>query len=228
MRHAGSLGGQMAKRDASDWSDGLTEDFAIILLTDVAASMQRYASDLSEQAKREMVRTLFAAIEGFTWLYREHVIEAARSMARLTLEEEIALSEINYQVNEQGRIVEQPKYLSMLATFRLTTRIASRLSPELSVRFDTSDWDRLRSAVAVRNRVTHPKSRADLQISTQDLMAVQSAFHWLLSTAMGAMEETNAALRQHTADFHAVLAELRAGNPFVWAAYNAAKSEEDR
>lgn len=217
----------MVKRSASDWSNGLTEDFVGMLLADVAASMRRYDIDQSEQAKRDMIRTLFAAIEGYTWLYREHVIEVARSMDRLTVEEEIALSEVNYQVTEQGKIVGQPRYLSMLATFRLTTRIASRLSSDLAVRFDTGDWDRLRSAIAIRNRITHPKSRADLEISAQDLTIAEGAFHWLLGTAMGAMEAANVALRQYNADFRAILTELREGNPTVWAEYRAAIPDQD-
>lgn len=215
----------MSEETDSGMSGPLVEDFVSMLLFDVAASMRRYDKNQSEQARREMVRTLFAAIEGYTWMYREHIIEAARSMEELTIEEELALSEVSYQVTEQGKVIGQPRYMSMLATFRLTTRIASRLNPELAVRFDTGDWECLRRAVAIRNRTVHPKSRADLRITPKDLVVVQDAFHWLLNTAMGAMEAANAALRQFNDDFHAILTELRNGNPTVWAAYRAAGPE---
>lgn len=217
----------MVKRSAADWSNGLTEDFADMLLADVAASMRRYDVDQSEPAKRDMIRTLFAAIEGYIWLYREHVIEAARSMDGLKAEEEVALSELSYQVTEQGNIVEQPRFLSMLATFRITTRIAGRLSPDAKIRFDTGEWDRLRSAIAIRNRITHPKRQTDLEISAQDLSEVLSAFHWLLDAAIGIMETANAALRQYNTEFRTILAELRAGNPAVWASYRAAGPDHD-
>jgi hypothetical protein len=169
-----------------------------------------------------MIRTLFAAIEGYTWLYRERVIEVARSMDALTVEEEAALSEVTYQVTEQGKITRQPRYLSMLAAFRLITRIASRLDTALAIRFDTDDWERLRAAISIRNRITHPKKRSDLEISDQDLASAQSAFFWLLDTAMGAMEAANAALHRYNAEFRAILTELSKGNPEVWAEYREA------
>lgn len=203
-------------------SDPLFESFAGILMGDVANVMHRYDADPSPQSRRELIRTLFAAIEGYTWLYREHVIEAAKSMEALTLEEEIALSEVSYQVTEQGKIVSQQRYLSMLAAFRLTTQIATRLNLNLSIRFDTGEWERLRSAIGVRNRITHPKSRTDLEISDLDLAAAQGAFFWLLDTVMGAMEAANAALRQYNIELRAILAELRDGYPAILAKYRAA------
>jgi hypothetical protein len=200
----------------------LLESFASILVADVAAVMQRFDLDQSQQVRREMIRTLFAAIEGYAWLYREHVIEAAQSMTILTREEEAALSDVSYQVSEQGKISKQPRHLSVLAAFRLTTRIATRLNSNLAIRFDTDAWERLRAAILIRNRITHPKRRSDLEISDQDLMTAQTAFFWLLDTAVGAMEAANVALRQYNADFRATLADLRNGNPTVWEEYRKA------
>jgi hypothetical protein len=210
-----------------DRSTLLQKDFASILLADVGTAMQRYDQDQSQQSCREMIRTLFAAIEGYTWLYRKHITEAARSLGDLGLEEEIALSEVTYQVTEQGKIVSQPRYLSMLASFRLTTSIASRLSPDLAIRFDTGDWNRLRVALGIRNRIMHPKSQMDLEISGHDLAVTQDAFYWIMDTAMGAMEATNQALRQHTADFRALLKDLREGNPGLWETYLATKANRN-
>jgi hypothetical protein len=209
-------------------SDALESDFANILLVDVGSAMKRYDEDQSQQSRRDMIRTLFAAIEGYTWLYREHVIDTAKTLEDLKVEEEIALSGVGYQVTETGKIVSQPRYLSMLAAFRLTTVIASRLSPDLAIRFDTKDWERLRAAIAIRNRITHPKSQGDLHITEQDLAAAQGAFYWLMDTAMGAMEAANAALRRQSAAFRALLTELREGNPALWRDYIALSGDRGR
>ena len=212
----------MTNAVAPKHADALLESFASILISDVRTAMQRFDSDQSQQVRRDMIRTLLAAIEGYVWLYREHVIEAARSMDALTLKEEVALSEASYQVTEQGKIAEQPRYLSMLAAFRLITRIASRLDSDLTIRFDTGDWERLRTAIAIRNRIMHPKQRSDLEISDQDLASAQNAFFWLLDTAVAAMEATNAALSRYNAECRGILSDLSDDNPEVWAEYREA------
>lgn len=115
----------------------------------------------------------------------------------------------------------------MLATFRLATRIAARLNPELTVQFGKGDWDRLRSAIAIRNRITHPKKRSDLTITAKDLSISQETFYWLLDAAMKAMEAANSALHQYNAEFRVILADLRDGNPTAWVEYRAAASEPE-
>lgn len=203
----------------------LAEGFASILLADVASAMHRYENEKSQQARRDMIRALFAAIEGYIWLYREHVVDVAKSMSALTVEEESALSELDHRVSEQGKIVTQPRFLPTLSAFRLTTRIASRLNPALTISFDTGDWDRLRAAISVRNRITHPKRETDLSIGDDDLKIAQSAFYWVMDATLGAREATNEASRQHNAELRAILSGLEDGDPAIWAEYLAAKRD---
>ena len=204
-----------------DNSHTLEEGFISILLGDVGSAMQRYDASQSQQHRRELIRSIFAAIEGYVWLFRNHVVEAARSLGKLELDEEIALSELSYHVSDKGKVLAQPRFVSVLAIIRLTARIATRLSPELEVRFDTADWHRLQKASAIRNRITHPKSRKDLELTGDDAVACLDAFFWLLEISTSAMEATNSALAKFNADFRAVVAELKRGNPEVWAAYHA-------
>lgn len=204
-----------------DKDNRVEESFVRILLGDVSAAMQRYDTIPSQQHRRELIRSAFAAIEGYVWLYREHVVEAARLLDKLDFDEGVALSELNYQISEQGKVITQPRFVSLLAIVRLTTRIATRLTPDLDVRFDTADWHHLQKAGTVRNRITHPKSKEDLQLTGDDAATCLNAFFWLLEISTKAMEATNLTLTQFNDDFPTVFEDLKRGNPEVWAMYNA-------
>lgn len=210
-----------------DSDNAVEQSFVSILLGDVGSAMRRYDASQSQQHRRELIRSAFAAIEGYAWLYRKHVVEAAKLLNELPLDEEIALSELNYQVSETGKIVTQPRFMSTLALVRLTTRIATRMSPELEFPFDTRDWQLLRGASAIRNRIAHPKSKDDLELSAQDASACIDAFFWLLELTTKAMEATNTALTTFYDDFRAVFEDLKRGNPQVWAMYEAVKKTPD-
>lgn len=200
------------------------EEFLSVLLVDAIASLKRYElPDADEQrSRRELLRTLFAAVEGFAWAYREHVRFAAKSIDMLSVAEELALSEVTYQVSEYGKVTAQPRFISIIATIRLASKIAMRLSPDLEIRFDTSDWNRFRLAIAMRNRLTHPKRAADLVVGDADVADCISAFFWLVDIASDGMEAANAAMSKYLGEFRSILDGLKTGNPDVLAAYTQA------
>src|SRR3546814_13751112 len=81
-------------------------------------------------------------------------------------------------VDDKGRISEQKRYLSTMATIRLTTRIAKKFASDCEPDFGGAGWSDLKDTFALRNRITHPKREIDLQISEQDVARAISAFHW--------------------------------------------------
>jgi hypothetical protein len=213
--------------DGPIMTEAAHESFIGMLLADVATAMERHSLSGTQSHRRDLIRTTFAALEGLSWTYREHITGVARGSGLVTLEEESALSEISYQVSDQGKIVGQPRHLSMPAMIRLTTRIAVRLSPDLNIRFDTVSWERFREAISMRNRITHPKSEADLHIDDNDVSTCLSSFFWLLEISSRAMEAANAALKSHLHEFVKVFEKLKRGDPEAWAAYEAAIRSAD-
>lgn len=153
------------------------ESFVGILVSDVIAVKSRQSEADTQQSRRELIRTVFAAVEGLVWVYRGHIVTAAQHIDALNPEEEIVLSETSYQITEQGKVVAQPRFTSLPAMIRLITRLANRVSPEFDVAFDTSDWEGFRRAIAIRNRVTHPKSESDLRIGDADIAVSLDAFY---------------------------------------------------
>jgi hypothetical protein len=223
MDNHGMIDQDMEKQGGTASSmERLTESFAGMLIGDAINSLQRHEAEQSERSRRELIRSIFAAIEGYVWLYREHTAETARDMGSLEFSEEIVLSETSFQVSDQGKIRSQSKHVSTLRLFRLTTRIAERLEPALDIRFDTGHWEQLVSAMEIRNRLVHPKSQADLRLSDDDVAKSLDAFYWLLDTITGAMEAMNAVNRKYLSEIQQIFDLLKSGDPDMMATYETA------
>ncbi|MEZ5734329.1 MAG: hypothetical protein R3E09_00775 [Novosphingobium sp.] len=209
------------KTHESDCQHDAQESLIRLLLLDVMIAQERFEKNKTQSCMRDIVRTVFAAIEGMSWIYREHIVSAAKEVGEITLAEEMALSEVAYQVTDQGMINEQARYLPIPAAIRLTTRIAKKIAPNLDVSFGTSGWDHFRQASGVRNRITHPKTRTDLLLTSEDVSLCVSALHWLLEVAEQAMTATNLAFAAHTAEMREIFERLEKGDPETWAMYRA-------
>lgn len=212
-------------RDRAD--DNFGAKFFITLIGDVVASLERHDASPIPQNRRDLVRTLFAAIDGSVWYYRDHVVGIAKDLGKLTDAQAAALHEVSYHVSRNGKISSQPRFVPLASTFRLVTRIAESLNSDLKVEFGSGDWDGFQQAIAIRNRITHPKSQADLDLSDSDMAIGLAAFHWVLGVSAQAMQGANAAFREHVDSFTEVLDALKAGDPETLALYETAKAASD-
>ncbi len=208
-------------------SDSMQQGFISILIADVIASKERHRTSDSQQSRRDLIRSVFAAVEGLVWTYREHIVSAAREIEIISYEEELALSEVSYRVTEQGKVIEQTRFIAMPAIIRLTTRIALRLDSSLDIRFDSVGWNQLRRSIEIRNRITHPKSEADLLIDESDISACLAGFFWLIDVAARAMAAANAALNQYFEGLCEVFDDLKAGDPETWKLYRSLQQRSD-
>lgn len=205
--------------DTQNPAQVVREDFIVILSQDVIAAIARRDADDSQANRRELIRILFAAVEGLAWTYRTEIVESARSLDLLTVEEDQAFSEVSYSVTGQGKIASQPRFVPLTAMIRLTTRLASKIDPAFDANFDGIGWDQFGKAVKVRNRITHPKRESDLVISESDTSACISAFYWLFELYSSALESVNSALSQHLMLMREVVQGLREGDPVLHALY---------
>lgn len=197
------------------------ESFLGILLFDVQSAMRRHNAEDTQPSRRDLIRTTFAAVEGMAWAYREFIISAAQDTDSITREEELAFSEVSYQVTDQGKIIEQQRFLPLPNMIRLTTRLATKLSPNLETKFDTAGWEMFRQAVTIRNRITHPKGEGDLHVSAKDVSTCLAAFFWLLEISMSAMEAATTVLQNHLKQFSEIFENLKRGDPATLAVYEA-------
>jgi hypothetical protein len=198
-----------------------------LLIEDVIAARSRLAAADTQTARRDVVRASLAAMEGDVWIMRQHIASNLAKLEVLTPMADLALREIAYSVTIDGQIVEQPRGLSLPTAIRLGVSQAKLISPETEVDFSEAGWFNLRKAVAIRNRITHPKLADDLVITLDDLNAVASGLLWVLATCDYVMASTNLAFSHYIEALRDMIARLKAGDPDALAEYQAALTEAD-
>jgi len=201
--------------------------FVALLIEDIIAARQRLIAAPTQTARRDVVRTSLAAIEGMTWVAREHVRTALASVEHLSPIADLALREQAYTVSDNGQVAIRSQGLPLLTTIRLVVSQASILSPELAVEFATSGWADLRQSVNIRNRITHPKPGQEFTVSDEDLVAVASAVSWLVATLDYVMTSTNLALTRYNDSMRDTVQRLAAGDPAALEEYHAALQEAE-
>jgi hypothetical protein len=207
--------------------DEVRETFFGLLSQDVILSLERKRQNDNQASRRDLVRTMFAAIEGYAQEYRDHVRSIADDIEPIDPVMSLALSEKTYFISENGHVDVQIRYTPLPSMIRLVTRLASEICPQLKVDFSGSDWRNFRQAATIRNRITHPKSKSDLTISDDDIDVVQMAFFWLLTVITETMAATNEAASRHLAVLTEFGDRLLAGDNQALALYEAARLELD-
>jgi hypothetical protein len=196
------------------------ETFLQVLVADVIRALERQPD--SQSNRRDLIRASFAAIEGLVWFYRKHVENVAKDIDQISPMTEMAFSELTYRVTESGVVEPQTRFMTMTSMIRLTTNVAQKLSPELKVDFGVKGWTDLLKFVAIRNRITHPKTLTDLHISADELEVSQSAFFWLLKLVGDVMELTNKASAKRLDALREITALLASGDEHALALYRLA------
>lgn len=202
-------------------SEALRESLFRTLTYDVMEAISRLESDGTQSNRRNLVRTMFAAIEGYVWEYRRYVRSLAQDIDTISPLMELALSEITYSVGENGNIEQHVRYISLTAMIRLVTKLAQKISPKLKADFGSGGWLQLKKAIAVRNRVTHPKSMADLHISSDEIEFSKQGYFWILELIVTVMEATLRSAQVYNLDLRALVEQLASGDPQALEDYRA-------
>jgi len=98
----------------------------------------------------------------------------------LTPAEVTVLSDEAFEVSEKGDVItRRDRFVSTDRALRLLFRVASRVY-ELGYNLPVHEagWDQFTRTLKVRNRLTHPKSAADLIVSDENLASAHSAQAW--------------------------------------------------
>lgn len=201
---------------------GVGKGFIHTLVEDVVSAIERREMSDTEAHRREAIRTIFAAIEGVAWVYREHIRRAAKDLGTLTTGLEIALQEKSYSAGGRGELVEQVRYTPLANMIRFIARVAVETCQVPEIDFNHGGWAKLQRAIAIRNRLTHPKSRADLQVSVEEVETAEGGFMWLLALAIEGMGSINERLIEWNKQAVALVQDLKNGDPVALEEYRRA------
>jgi len=197
------------------------------LLADVKACARIRRSDDSQRNRRAYVRTTFAAIEALAHLLRVkvmqyleldiqckasnalrhdkrskdhdvHRIEWAKT--KTDIPEYYLLREESHRLDDTGRVRAQFSRFPFAQHVAFSIRMYAKHWGwmESDHFFSDSRWGDFRNAVRIRNRITHPKELADIELSDDDMDVVhraenwfQEAFHQMVNIHRTRFEETD-------------------------------------
>ncbi len=191
----------------------IEDSFATMLLSDVNAAFKRRNVSDTQMSRRDVVRTTYAAIEGYAWIFRETIVDAARNTYGLEAEEELALTESVTTVSDTGKTSTQTRYLPLRSMIGLIARIADRINDDETIDFSRSEWEALSRVSGLRNRITHPRSSDDLQLSGEEVDQAVETMFWLLEQFTTSMARSVTTRKRYLGDLQDVFAKLRAGDP---------------
>jgi hypothetical protein len=179
-------------------TNDIPQTFTHVLVHDVLFAEQRVQESDTPTHRRELVRAVFAAIEGLHWRLKRDVATHRHVIpGGLTAHEQAAMAEESYTVDERGHVSAIPRFLPLATAIRLVVRIVQRYRTDYKVDFDHVGWSNLKAAIDVRNRIIHPKQLEDLTVSQEEIRRSMSAFAWILALNIEVLRET----RDHLQEF---------------------------
>ncbi len=198
------------------------DTFFGVLSSDVVICLGRVEVADTQATRRDLIRTMFTAIEGYVWEYRAFVKSIVNDIGTVSPIMELALTETSYSVSDQGRLEEHIRPIPVTSMIRLVTKLAEEHCPELKTDFSNAGWSNLKQTIKIRNRITHPKSASDLEVTPEDIAISQAGFFWLLALIADVMEASKNASANHLAALRSVFEKLISGDPQTLADYQAA------
>jgi hypothetical protein len=166
---------------------GVTSDGVYDVVPDPAS--------LAASARRILVRSIFAYIEALTFAIKTSAIDHSEILH--TAEELSFVKEEAYELNDRGLIRKTKAKLRLLSNLRFAFNLYAKLQGfEYVLNCGGTGWQQLTSSVKVRDRLTHPKSVADLFVTDDEIQTALSAFFWFDEEIISLMKSHGGALRK--------------------------------
>jgi RiboL-PSP-HEPN len=156
------------------------------LLEDACVAEDYLNSNNSQFARRTYIRSTFAYMEGTIWVLKQLIIQTVSQskavtnpLQLLSLAELALLSDISYNLKENGEPYEQPKFLPMQKNLRLTVSVFNRFTrSSIDLQTNSTTWNRFNQIIQVRNRITHPKNVGDIDITDEEIQHAIEVCNW--------------------------------------------------
>lgn len=166
-------------------------------------------SQLSPLDRRLLLRSIFAFCEAVAYRLKQLAL-VSPSAYKLTPAERALAAEEQYELDSSGEPRVHPAKLRFLSNLRFALRLLPKIegaafTPDVSGR----GWQSLQRAVAVRNRLMHPKVSADLQLTADEVRDALTGYAWLHQQVVLLLISVVQAVRVETARLRPLVATGR-------------------
>ncbi len=151
-----------------------------VLSNDVGQIWEILNKDDSQTMRRSFIRALVAAIEATLYQVKMNLIYARdKEYISLLPEELVLLSEKTYHIDKNGNVKPIDKFSPFKNTFLFIYNTFFRYTNR-SYRIDKKDkhWSYFNTILKARNRLMHPKSLGDLNVTDLELKRGKDLTKW--------------------------------------------------
>jgi len=162
-----------------------------ILVDDVIAASKTWKDNSCGFTRRSYIRTVITLIEGNTSRFKQAALWIhANDHAVFSPEEMTCLKEESVSLKENGKVHVKSLPIPLLTNLSFALDCYCRaMNKPFHLDKSLEGWQSLKKAVAIRNRITHPKSIDDLHISDEDLNIVGQASSFYIQTTKPLISE---------------------------------------
>lgn len=159
------------------------ESIVTILLEDVERLLAGGAEPPTEPAdRRAFVRAVFACLEGITHATKGLALSMFDDLGvTLTAAERALLLDEEYRLGDKGLAKVGVPYLKLKPHLSFAFGMVDRvIEPDVSVNHGSKEWSDLNVALERRNRLTHPRTASDLEVTDEELESTTHVFFWVM------------------------------------------------
>ena len=158
-----------------------THDLSEFLSDDLKEAHELFEFTTADFAARTIVRTMAAEFEAQLFLLQGILLHLhKRGKLSLLPEEVVVLRGKAYSLSHTGEIKSSEKFSPFTANLLFTIKLCGEKFNG-SVFADTQDdnWQHVLKFVRIRNRLMHPRTMSDVQISERDVESLNRAQDWI-------------------------------------------------
>jgi len=140
------------------------------------------------QARRRLyIRTTFAIVEGYACLLREnariHLANNFTQSRTIHIQKIHFLDDYSYALSDTGVIerknrCDYPLASHLAFTLRTLAEVVGHPIDFLS----GNDWNAFKKSVGIRNRITHPKTSADIFVTDDEYVTLHEGINWAMTS----------------------------------------------
>jgi len=155
----------------------LNSDFERLVKRMLASAKRGHVSATDESHARNLVRTLFALIEGTIFIIKiEALFTAEEQGSKLPFQEAALVFERRHDLNNRGEIMDRPAKISLERNIRFAFQVCSRVFKCPNPLDPTSKWwHALQRSRRVRDRLMHPRFPAHLDVGPKEIIDAVAA-----------------------------------------------------
>ncbi|MDQ1611481.1 MAG: hypothetical protein QOG00_1412 [Pyrinomonadaceae bacterium] len=161
------------------------------LIGDIKISL-RYLTEVEANQfwRRTYIRTVFAFIEALIFHIKRVLLRVYDAgIVEFSPEELAMLREESYDLSDKGDVVTQQKFIPLTKNLKFICKAYVRYTKSnYTLKVDDSGWDSFKKSIDIRNRLTHPKSASDLDVSDDDIKVVERADNWFKEVTRALLE----------------------------------------